>query len=127
MVRTAEEEEQNRAVQEGHRARHELESNTHELLRVYESAGAHVQQKGQTIERALAEANEWRRAAQERDGIVQLLETWVADAQAYIQNLENRAISEHDAYRAQCEERFESEKRDLERARTQCGGWPNTY
>jgi len=68
------EEEKNRALQEGQRARQELESKAQELQRVHESAGAHVQQKDQPIERTLAEANERRRAAQERDDIAQLLE-----------------------------------------------------
>ena len=119
LARSAEE-ERNRALQEGQRARQELESKTQELQRVYESAGAYVQQKDQTIERTLAEAYEWRRAAQEKDDIVQLLETRVADSQAYIQNLETPANSKHDAYRAPCEVRFDSGKHDLERATAQC-------
>ena len=43
LVRDAEE-EKNRAVQEGQRARQQLEHTTQELQRVSESAGAYVQQ-----------------------------------------------------------------------------------
>ena len=57
LVRNAEE-EKNCAVQEGQRARQDLESKAQELQRVYESAGAYVQQKDQTMERTLAEVNE---------------------------------------------------------------------
>ena len=59
--------------------------------------------------------------AQERDGIVQLLETRGADNQSFIRDLENRATTEHDAYRTQCEQRFMSERRELERVQRQCG------
>ena len=83
LVRAAEE-EKNRAVQDGQRARQEMANKTQELQRVYESAGAFAQQKDQIIEQTHAEMNEWRRVAQERDGVVQFLENRMADTQAYI-------------------------------------------
>ena len=65
--------------------------------------------------------NEWRRVAQERDGVIQLVETRVADGRSFIRDLEHRANTEHDADRAQREQRFMSERRELDRAQRQCG------
>ena len=63
--------------------------------------------------------------AQERDGVVQLLENRSADMNAHIRNLEEHANAEHDAYRARTEETFEVERaqyrRELQAVRTQCG------
>jgi hypothetical protein len=124
LVRDAEE-EKNRAIQDGHRARRELDDKTQELQRVYESAGNFVQQKDQAIEQALAEAAEWRRLAQERDGTVQLLENRASDMHAHIRNIENHANAQHDARMAMSEETMEMEReqhrRELQAVRSQCG------
>ena len=124
LVRDAEE-ERNNAVRDGQRARQELDDKTRELQRVYESADNFVQQKDQAIGQALSEAAEWRRQAQERDGIVQLLENRAVDMQAHIRNLENHADAQHDARMAVSEETMDRERQqlrhELQTVRTQCG------